>query len=52
MRVAGLLGANALIVCIGLGLLPWLGAARSWRETDHAFVAKHQRYSREGRLYV
>ena len=32
MRVAGLLGANALIVCIGLGVLPWLGAARSWRQ--------------------
>ena len=25
MRVAGLLGANALIACAGLGLLPWLG---------------------------
>ena len=32
MRVAGLLGANALIVCVGLGVLPWLGAARSWRQ--------------------
>ena len=32
MRVAGLLGANALIFCIGLGLLPWLGVARSWRQ--------------------
>jgi len=32
VRVAGLLGANALIFCIGLGLLPWLGAARSWRQ--------------------
>ena len=32
MRVAGLLGANALIFCIGLGALPWLGAARSWRQ--------------------
>ena len=31
MRVAGLLGANALIFCIGLGVLPWLGVARSWR---------------------
>jgi hypothetical protein len=31
VRVAGLLGANALIICIGLGALPWLGAARSWR---------------------
>ena len=31
MRVAGLLGANALMLCTGLGLLPWLGAARSWR---------------------
>jgi hypothetical protein len=31
VRVAGLLGANALIVCVGLGVLPWLGAARSWR---------------------
>ena len=32
MRVAGLLGANALIACIGLGVLPWLGVARSWRQ--------------------
>ncbi|TML28019.1 MAG: hypothetical protein E6G26_07405 [Actinobacteria bacterium] len=32
MRVAGLLGANTLIVCVGLGVLPWLGAARSWRQ--------------------
>lgn len=32
MRVAGLLGANALIFCAGLGLLPWLGVARSWRQ--------------------
>src|SRR5690242_3174986 len=30
--VAGLLGANALMFCTGLGLLPWLGVARSWRE--------------------
>jgi hypothetical protein len=32
VRVVGLLGANALIFCIGLGLLPWLRVARSWRE--------------------
>jgi len=32
VRLAGLLGANALIFFTGLGLLPWLGAARSWRE--------------------
>ncbi|HKD34363.1 MAG TPA: hypothetical protein VKB73_12995 [Gaiellaceae bacterium] len=32
MRVAGLLGANALIFLVGLGLLPWLGVARSWRQ--------------------
>jgi len=32
VRVAGLLGANALMLCIGLGLLPWLGVARSWRK--------------------
>jgi len=31
VRVAGLLGANALILCVGLGALPWLGVARSWR---------------------
>jgi hypothetical protein len=29
-----------------------LGAARSWRETDHDRVARHRRYPREGRLYV
>ena len=33
-------------------VLAALGAARSWRETDHASVAKHRRYLREGRLYV
>jgi len=32
VRVAGLLGANTLMVCVGLGVLPWLGAARSWRQ--------------------
>jgi hypothetical protein len=32
MRAAGLLGANLLILVSGLGLLPLLGAARSWRE--------------------
>jgi hypothetical protein len=32
VRVAGLLGANALILVVGLGLLPWLGVARSWRQ--------------------
>jgi hypothetical protein len=29
-----------------------IGAARSWRDTDHRHVARHQRYPREGRLYV
>ncbi|HEX7955413.1 MAG TPA: DUF429 domain-containing protein, partial [Pyrinomonadaceae bacterium] len=33
-------------------VLAALGAARSWRDTDHASVARHQRYPREGRLYV
>ena len=32
MRVAGLLGANLLMLVVGLGLLPLLGAARSWRQ--------------------
>jgi hypothetical protein len=32
VRVAGLLGANALIFVVGLGLLPWLGVARTWRQ--------------------
>jgi hypothetical protein len=32
MRAAGLLGANLLMLVAGLGLLPLLGAARSWRE--------------------
>jgi hypothetical protein len=31
VKVAGLLGANVLIFCVGLGVLPWVGAARSWR---------------------
>jgi hypothetical protein len=32
MRAVGLLGANALIAVAGVGLLPALGVARSWRE--------------------
>jgi len=32
VRVAALLGANALMLVAGLGLLPLLGVARSWRE--------------------
>jgi hypothetical protein len=31
MRMAALLGANALMLVAGLGLLPLLGIARSWR---------------------
>lgn len=31
MRVAGLLGANLLMLVAGIGVLPLLGAARSWR---------------------
>jgi hypothetical protein len=33
-------------------VLAALGAARSFRETDHASVARHPRYPHEGRLYV
>jgi hypothetical protein len=29
-----------------------LGAARSWRTSDHRRIARHERYPREGRLYV
>jgi hypothetical protein len=32
VRAAGLLGANGLILVVGIGALPLLGAARSWRE--------------------
>jgi hypothetical protein len=28
------------------------GAWRAWRQTDHAAVARHPRYRREGRMYV
>ena len=31
MRMAALLAANALMLVSGLGLLPLLGIARSWR---------------------
>ena len=31
MRVAQLLGANALMLVAGVGVLPWLGVAPSWR---------------------
>jgi hypothetical protein len=32
VRIAGLLGANAVLLVAGLGFLPLLGVARSWRE--------------------
>src|SRR5256886_10782921 len=32
MRAAGLLGANLVMLVVGLGVLPLLGVARSWRE--------------------
>ena len=32
MRATGLLGANLLMLVVGLGVLPLLGVARSWRE--------------------
>ena len=31
MRMAALLGANVLMLLAGLGMLPLLGIARSWR---------------------
>ena len=33
-------------------VLAAVGAARSWRTSDHGLIARHERYSREGRLYV
>ncbi|MCA1631453.1 MAG: DUF429 domain-containing protein [Acidobacteria bacterium] len=33
-------------------VLAALGGALSWRSSDHAFIARHHRYPREGRLYV
>ena len=29
-----------------------VGAARSWRTSDHRLISRHDRYPREGRLYV
>jgi hypothetical protein len=29
-----------------------VGAARSWRMSDHRLISRHERYPREGRLYV
>ena len=29
-----------------------VGAWRAWRRTDHAAVARHPRYRREGKVYV
>jgi hypothetical protein len=40
-------GADALDAVIAA-----VGAALSWRATDHQSVARHRRYPREGRLYV
>jgi hypothetical protein len=36
MRPAGLLGANALMLVSGIGVLPLLGVARSWRALLHS----------------
>lgn len=33
-------------------VLAALGAARSWHTSDHRRIARHERYLREGRLYV
>jgi hypothetical protein len=33
-------------------VLAAVGAARSWRSSDHRLIARHERYPREGRLYV
>jgi hypothetical protein len=33
-------------------VLAALGAARAWRDSDHGLIARHDRYPREGRLYV
>jgi 4-amino-4-deoxy-L-arabinose transferase-like glycosyltransferase len=30
VRVAGLLGVNALMLCAGIGVVSWLGVGRSW----------------------
>ena len=40
-------GADALDAVIAA-----VGAALSWRATDHRLIARHRRYPREGRLYV
>jgi hypothetical protein len=33
-------------------VLAAVGAAQTWRATDHRLVARHPRYPREGRLFV
>ena len=33
-------------------VLAAVGASRAWRTADHELIARHPRYSREGRLYV
>jgi hypothetical protein len=33
-------------------LVAAVGAARAWAATDHAAVARHARYPREGRQFV
>ena len=33
-------------------VLAAIGAAKSWRQSDHRSIASHPRYPREGRLYV
>ena len=32
-------------------VLAAVGVERAWREVDHARIARHPRYSREGHLY-
>ncbi|MGH9901025.1 MAG: DUF429 domain-containing protein, partial [Pyrinomonadaceae bacterium] len=33
-------------------VLAAVGAAKAWRVADHELIARHDRYPREGRLYV
>jgi hypothetical protein len=44
MRNGGVDALDAVIAAVG--------AWRAWRQTDHAAVAKHPRYLREGKMYV
>ena len=51
-RAAALAHLVGLIKSSDGALWAAVGGERAWREADHARIARHPRYPREGHLYV